>query len=309
MSTCYTGPKVGWAKATDTCRAHVTAVGSSREELVIKSVNLNHTCTRLGNNIKRKCNYKTKDISCGNQFFEVYEPARGGNTKPFINMTKPATGVTLKTVQAALAVQSKSCDTLEAHIGQYFRLSSLFDNYQKSDPSGTYILESVDCRWDLILSQFRCCCTCLLIAIHFWSCASIRLLVCDGTHTKTSSFNHIVLIAMSYDANNNIFILAIAVVGTEDADNWVWFKEHLEVDFLGISVWMSDANKGIRSISFSLSMSQSEDVFVLSRCTRHLADNCKENCSGTMNEEHKTMIVELGHSLSEVVYQKRLEAI
>jgi hypothetical protein len=56
-------------------------------------------------------------------------------------------------------------------------------------------------------------------------------------------------------------------------------------------------------------MSQSETDFVLSRCARHLADNCKEACKGTMNETHKSLIIDLAKSLTEDVYMRRLSAI
>jgi hypothetical protein len=64
------------------------------------------------------------------------------------------------------------------------------------------------------------------------------------------------------------------------------------------------------AFSFSMSQSDSED-FVLSRCARHLAENCKENCkSGSMNEEHKNMIViDLVKARTEEDYQQRLDSI
>jgi hypothetical protein len=95
----------------------------------------------------------------------------------------------------------------------------------------------------------------------------------------------------------------------ENADNWVWFKEQLEEDFPGNEVWMSDADKGIQSNVFSLSLSQSLDQFVLSCCARHLAENCHENCKGPMNETHKKLIINLAKSMTEVVYSRRLDAI
>ena len=90
---------------------------------------------------------------------------------------------------------------------------------------------------------------------------------------------YIVLIAVTFDGNNQLTLLAFAIVDVENADNWLWFKECLENDFAGFNVWMSDADKGIRSNRFTLSMTQTE--IVLSRCARHL-----EHClsSGRRNE-------------------------
>ena len=94
-----------------------------------------------------------------------------------------------------------------------------------------------------------------------------------------------------------------------DCENWVWFKEKLEDDFPGIRIWMSDADKGITSSAFSMSLSQSVDEFVLSRCAWHLADNCKESCKGPMNTESKNKIIDLARSRTEDVYQRRLAEI
>jgi Transposase, Mutator family len=159
------------------------------------------------------------------------------------------------------------------------------------------------------LQQFHRCYVCLSIAKHFWSHAGIGQISCDGTFTRNNCFKHIILIATTHDANNNITVLAFAIVEVENGDNWVWFKEQLEVDFAGITVWMSDADKGIKSNAFALSMSQSEDEFVLSRCARHLADNCRESCKGTMNETQKAAITTLAKSRTWDVYSRRLESI
>ena len=115
---------------------------------------------------------------------------------------------------------------------------------------------------------------------------------------------------MTFDGNNELTILAFAIVDCENGDNWTWFKERLEADFPGIRVWMSDADKGIHSSAFSMSLSQSLEEFVLSRCAWHLADNCKEYCkSGPMNTEAKNKIIDLARSQTEDVYRRRLEAI
>jgi MULE transposase domain len=309
FSVCYSAPKTGWKSATDACRAHVKAVGDNEAEMSITSLNLSHTCGRDDDN-KRKRNYRTRDICSVSNVLQVYQPAKSGNAKQFAKMTKTATGVSLKHGQANLAIKACIDDTIQAFIGQYFWLPSLLTAYKESDPDGSFVLEFHDCDWNENLNQFYRCYVCLSISKHFWSRAGIRLLVCDGTHTRNNCFKHIVLIATSYDANNQIVILAFAIVEVENAESWVWFKEQLELDFADIEVWMSDADKGIRSNAFSMSMSQSTSAaFQLSRCARHLAENCRENCRGTMNETHNGMIVELAKSMTEEVYSRRLEAI
>jgi SWIM zinc finger len=308
FSVCFTAPKVGWKHFTG-CKAHVKAIGDSPDSMEIVSVDLTHSCGCDAP--KRKRNYLTRDIATISEVVDIWEPAKAGNAKQFMNMTHKATGVQIKKGQANKAVRMKSYDTIEAHIGQYFWIPSLFEEYQRQDPNGTYVYETTDCQWDNSLQQFYRSYSCMSIAKHFWKYAQIRLLTCDGTFTRTTCFKHILLIATTHDTNNQIVILAVAVVEVENSDNWVWFKEYLERDFGGILVWMSDADKGIYSNDFSLSMSQTQDIspFVLSRCSRHLAENCKEANKGTMNEEHKRMINELSKSLTEDVYQQRLRGI
>jgi hypothetical protein len=206
-------------------------------------------------------------------------------------------------------MKEKSHDIVECHIGQYFWLPSLFQAYKSGDHHGTSVLEWVECRWNCSLRQFARAYVCMSIAKRFWEHAVIRVAICDGTHTRALAFKHIILIATTMDPNNQITILATALVDVENNNNWVWFKEHLEDDFPGIITWMSDADKGIRSNAFSLSMSQSENEFVLSWCARHLAENCKDACGGIMNEDQKHLITELAKSLNEDVYSKRLDEI
>jgi MULE transposase domain len=309
FSVCYSAPKTGWKAALDTCRCHVKAIGCSSDEMEIVSIDTTHSCSKTDSSNKRKRNYRTTEICRVSDILSVYEPAKSGNTKQFAAMTKAATGVTIKNGQANLAVKSKSDDTVEAQMGQYFWLRSLFRIYQESDPDGRYLLEECSCLWAQQLKQFKRCYVTLSIAKHFWSCAGIGLICCDGTFTKNNCFKQIVLLATTFDANNQIVVLAMGIVDVENGDNWAWFKECLESDFPGIEVWMSDADKGIYSNTFSLSLSQSVTAFALSRCARHLAENCRENCAGTMNEEQKKLITELAKSRTEDVYQKRLENI
>ena len=64
--------------------------------------------------------------------------------------------------------------------------------------------------------------------------------------------------------------------------------------------------KVLQAALFAMSMSQDIEGntdFVLSRCARHLAENCREACSGRMNEDHKVMIIDLAKSRTEDVYR------
>ena len=135
---------------------------------------------------------------------------------------------------------------------------------------------------------------CLSIAKYFWSYAGIQLFLCDGIFTHSWGLNLIVLIAA-----NEVKILALAIVGVENADNWLWFNECLDDNFPGYNVWILVANKGIRSNALAIGMSQNNTIeksFQLSHYARHWAENCKEVCKGTMNEDHKSAIIQLAKS-------------
>jgi hypothetical protein len=304
FSVCFSAPSSKWKQA-EGCRAHIKAVGASPDEMSITSVNTVHTCVACTG---RKRNYLTRDIAQVSNVLELYQPtaSKSGNAAQFMTITQAATGISMKKGQACLAIREKSNDTIEAQIGQYFWLPSLFQSYVDSDPAGTYILEDIDCPWNEENRQFYRCYACLSTAKTFWTHGGIKLTICDGTHTKSSTFKHIILIAVTFDGNDQVIILSFAVVSVENADNWVWFKERLDDDFPGYNVWMSDADKGIRSNAFSLSMSQSES-FTLSRCARHMAENCRENCqAGVMNEDDKNLVVLLAKARTEEEYLNRL---
>ena len=136
FSVCYSAPKTGWKSATSTCRAHVKAIGDTAEELSITSIDMSHSCVQDN---KRKRNYWTRDISSVSDILAVYQPAKSGNAKQFAQITKTATGVSMKNGQANLAVKASSHDTIEVHMGQYFWIRSLLQAYKNSDPEGSFV--------------------------------------------------------------------------------------------------------------------------------------------------------------------------
>ena len=135
----------------------------------------------------------------------------------------------------------------------------------------------------------------------------MRMIVIDGTHTKLSDFRHIILLAVTFDANNEVVILAFAIVDVENKGNWVWFHDKLSKDFPGFDVLMSDADKGITSTDFQVS--QEEVEAVTSRCARHLAENCREAGRYTMNNDQKNLIISLAKARTEESYLYWLDKI
>ena len=144
---------------------------------------------------------------------------------------------------------------------------------------------------------------------EFWRQSCIRFVTIDGTFTKLNDFKHTIMLAVTYDANNNLVVLAMGICDVENEPNWVWFQEHLQRDFEGFTLIMSDADKGITSEGFSQSLSQYDEDAVTSRCVRHLSENLREAFPYQLNETHKLMILSLAKSRTEEVYQERLGKI
>jgi hypothetical protein len=71
----------------------------------------------------------------------------------------------------------------------------------------------------------------LLVAKTFFKYAGINVFFYDGTFSRSIGFKHTILIATTFDGNNQVMMLAFAIIEVEDANNWVWFKEFLEMDF------------------------------------------------------------------------------
>jgi hypothetical protein len=76
---CISAPLVKW-KSSSTCRAHVKAIGMSRDDMTVTGVELVHTCGE--NALKRKRNYCTKDIADVSEVVDLYQPttSKAGNT-------------------------------------------------------------------------------------------------------------------------------------------------------------------------------------------------------------------------------------
>jgi hypothetical protein len=75
-----------------------------------------------------------------------------------------------------------------------------------------------------------------------------RLIAVDGTFLK-GRFILILLFAVTIDANNEILILAWAVVESENKDFWGWFFQHLRREIPDITrepiILLSDRDKGL----------------------------------------------------------------
>jgi len=115
----------------------------------------------------------------------------------------------------------------------------------------------------------------MFISLYSWNVQfqfSKRVVYLDGTFL-TGPYGGVLLSAVGSDMNNLTFWLGIAIVSTENEDNWKWFIENLIAASPSISEWsffMSDREKGIQNALNSL-VSHAPHLF----CYQHLKRNFK----------------------------------
>jgi hypothetical protein len=93
------------------------AEGPSRDDMEIVSVCTVHTWSR--DECQQKRNYHMSHLKKMSDAVALYAPARAGNAKQFQQIAKASTSVTVKTGQAAKAVNEKSHNSIEAQIGHW----------------------------------------------------------------------------------------------------------------------------------------------------------------------------------------------
>jgi hypothetical protein len=81
-------------------------------------------------------------------------------------------------------------------------------------------------------------------------------MVADGTFTRVSYIKQTLLLAVTYDGNNQFFVVAFALTDIENGDNWLWFMQKLLADFPGIEVFIADYNKGIEANEFQQALTE-----------------------------------------------------
>jgi MULE transposase domain len=127
---------------------------------------------------------------------------------------------------------------------------------------------------------------------------------CDGTFNKGPHFRHILLFAVTIDGNNKVLLLAYAVVSSENENNWSWFVGKLCIDFPGITVIQSDADKGIRS-NICQEVLEGNDI-IPGRCVFHML----QNCPGAKGSKLvRRLVLELAKSSTHEGYLLKLEEL
>lgn len=146
---------------------------------------------------------------------------------------------------------------------------------QSQSANHVCVLETQPCVWDGLLDQFTRCYVSFSFAKYAWNVGSTRVITIDGTFTTSHVFNHVILLAVTYDRNNQMLLLAYAICNVENESNWTWFGEQLARDFEGATAFLADFDKEIQSNAFQSIVNDLGAKFV--RCVRHMLGNARDH--------------------------------
>ena len=130
----------------------------------------------------------------------------GGSIKHLQKTACVQAGIHMKTTQAYACCQDKQSDSIFQQRGQYQLLESYIDILKQDDLAGSFMFESVQgisghnnkpgltiFKWLYVASS---------ATKKAWDSA-LQMVVADGTFLKGHIFDQVVLLAVTYDGNNN----------------------------------------------------------------------------------------------------------
>ncbi|XP_073033919.1 uncharacterized protein [Primulina eburnea] len=131
-----------------------------------------------------------------------------------------------------------------------------------------------ECEIDIETNKFKRLFICLHACVVGFVTGCRLLIFLDGTHIK-NKFKGCILLAVSKDANDDLFTIAYFVVDAENDINWEWFCYHLRSVLLSCQsipfneyTFFSDRHHGIIK-AVNLLFTGSHYAY----CLRHLVDN------------------------------------
>ncbi|XP_073304566.1 uncharacterized protein [Primulina huaijiensis] len=131
-----------------------------------------------------------------------------------------------------------------------------------------------ECEIDIETNKFKRLFICLHACVVGFFTGCRPLIFLDGTHIK-NKFKVCILLAVSKDANDDLFTIAYSVVDAENDINWEWFCYHLRSVLLSYQsipfneyTFFSDRHPGIIK-AVNLLFTGSHHAY----CLRHLVDN------------------------------------
>jgi hypothetical protein len=254
------------------CKAHIFIYKNK-----VTSVNLEHTCSAEDPGRKRQ--YSVALMTLASEEIRDYTGPtrdRGTSVQQYAENARAA-GFQMGRTQAYKVLQRINQDPIETHIGQYFLLTKIFKGWKRSDSGGAYELDTTDASWNDDLEAFQRCYIAPSFSKHAWKHSKMKFLTLNASFITGGHFSHTILLAVTYDANNEAVLLAFALCDQESGENWIWFLQNLMRDFPGIQILLSSSKQAMDNPEFR-NLLQLISAHC-SQCIQSLIDDCPEKVS------------------------------
>ncbi|KAG5562218.1 hypothetical protein RHGRI_005079 [Rhododendron griersonianum] len=189
-----------------------------------------------------------------------------------------------------MAVKKARAHVYGDYMESFKELSWFVGAFRASNPDSMCVLERHDSEhFKRMFLGFAAC------KYGFTFCRPI--LFVDGTFLK-STHNGCLLSACAKDGNQGLYPLCLAVIDSENYENWYWFMEQLN-DFLEdgrVLVFVSDRHDGLLQAVKQIFPSSPH-----SHCLVHLKENLKKRFGGLDNSKKKYLGKRYGELSSNLV--------
>lgn len=296
-------------KANEICKAHIFVSKST-----VKSIDLNHTCTAQHAGRKRNYNSKQLHMASNELLKTLHTPGNNKRARhadaaqQYIDAASKE-GFAVGKATAYKVVSELSRQPIEAQIGEFYFLTSMFQSWKRADPDGSYSLEKNPCSWKPNAEQFQRYYIAPSISKHAWKNSKVHLFISDAYETSSywSSFQMSSLVAVTLDGNDEVVVLALALCHSDSELNWIWFLQNLMRDFNNIQVFLSSANHVTdgKHIPNLLDLMNA----VPSRCVSSLIASVEKSLSIELSPNEKNQIHRLARSTSLQAYEKGIREI
>ncbi|KAI8547392.1 hypothetical protein RHMOL_Rhmol07G0192000 [Rhododendron molle] len=188
-------------------------------------------------------------------------------------------GVEITYRRAWMAVKKAKAHVYGDYMESFKELSWFVGAFRTSNPDSMCVLERHDSdHFKRMFLGFAAC--------KNGSTFCRPIMFVDGTFLK-STHNGCLLSACAKDGNQGLYPLCLAVVDSENYENWYWFMEQLK-DFLEdgrVLVFVSDRHDGLLQ-----AVKQIFPSLPHSHCLVHLKENLKKRFGGLDNSKKKYLL-------------------
>jgi hypothetical protein len=149
----------------------------------------------------------------------------------------------MKISHAHTCCQDKQLDGVFQQLGQYQLLECYIDILKQDNLANLFMFESVKCisghNNKPGMTVFKQLYVGSSATKKAWE-GALQTIVIEETFLEGHIIDQVVLLADTYDSNNNQILLSYAIMTSETEDTWVWLRHELEQDFSGSNVLITD---------------------------------------------------------------------